>query len=78
MREAIKQRERGEMPEDLDIQVDFPPIPKPATETAPEPDISATEPVAEPAAETEPVAVPPEPTPPVTTGRPRRIARKPI
>ena len=78
MRGAMKQRERGEMPEGLDIPVDFPPIPEPATETTPEPDPPTTEPVAEPAAETEPVAVPPEPTPPVTTDRYSRVTRKPI
>ena len=66
------------MPEDLDLPADLTLISEPTTETAPKLDISATEPVAEPAAKTEPIAVPPEPTPPVTTGRPRRIARKPI
>ena len=78
MRGAIKQKEREEVPEELEIPVDFPLIPEPATETAPKPGTPETEPVAEPTAETEPVVVPPEPTPPVTTDRPSRITRKPI
>ena len=78
VRGAIKQREREEMPESLDMPADFPSIPEPTTETTPEPEPPATEPEVEPAVVTEPIAVPPEPTPPVTVGRPSRVTKKPI